>query len=83
MNAEKVKFILSTIIVTAVVVITGALLFVDVPVENDKNFNIALVAVVGLAGTVIGYYFGSSSGSERKTELLAKPQVNEVEGEAK
>ncbi len=32
-----------------------------------------LGAEIGFVSTVLGYYFGSSSGSTRKSELLEKP----------
>jgi hypothetical protein len=45
------------------------------PHENRDLVNV----VIGALGTawisIIGYYFGTSAGSMRKTELLAKPSV--------
>lgn len=39
-----------------------------------------LIAVVGATGTVLGYWFGSSSGSSKKDEIIGdatnKPVVN-------
>lgn len=40
-----------------------------IPVENKDFFNISLMALVGFVGTIIGFHFGSSYGSARKTEL--------------
>ncbi|MFL9920499.1 hypothetical protein PQR75_35000 [Paraburkholderia fungorum] len=47
----------------------------ELPHENRDLVNV----VIGALGTawisIIGYYFGTSAGSMRKTELLAKPSV--------
>ncbi len=47
----------------------------ELPHENRDPVNV----VIGALGTawisIIGYYFGTSAGSMRKTELLAKPSV--------
>jgi hypothetical protein len=37
--------------------------------KNDTAFNLMIGAVIANANTVIQYYFGSSSGSARKTEM--------------
>jgi hypothetical protein len=48
------------------------------PLENEaaKNVLLMLVGSLGTAWTtgVVGYYFGSSSGSDRKTDLLGRLQ---------
>jgi hypothetical protein len=47
----------------------------ELPPENSNLVNV----VIGALGTawisIIGYYFGTSAGSMRKTELLAMPSV--------
>lgn len=39
--------------------------------KTDTAFNLMIGAVISNATTVVGYYFGSSSGSAQKTALLA------------
>jgi hypothetical protein len=39
--------------------------------KNDTALNLMIGAIISNATTVIGYYFGSSSGSSHKTALLA------------
>lgn len=38
-----------------------------------QDVQLEIGAVIGAFSAVIGYWFGSSAGSTRKTELLAKP----------
>ncbi len=52
--------------------VLGAIMFADIPPSGRDVLNIMLGSL-GTAWTgVVAYYFGSSSGSDRKTELLAK-----------
>lgn len=44
--------------------------------KNDTAFNLMIGAVIANANTVVQYYFGSSAGSARKTDLLGtSPQT--------
>lgn len=67
------RFIVRTVIVAPIAFIV-LLFFVPVPPDN-KEVLIAQVAAVSTAfGLVVGYYFGSSSGSARKTDMLNKTE---------
>jgi hypothetical protein len=54
----------------------GYILKFGLPQQNEaaKNVLLMLVGSLGTAWTtgVVGYYFGSSSGSERKTDLISR-----------
>jgi len=52
-------------------VLFAAALFVTWKYDKEQAFNLLIGAVIANATTVIGYYFGSSSGSAQKTALLA------------
>lgn len=58
--------------------VLGYILKFGLPEQNEaaKNVLLMLVGSLGTAWTtgVIGYYFGSSSGSDRKTELMGGPK---------
>ena len=61
-------------VVTLTFVLFGVLLVSESPIEPNRKDIIVFVcgALVGLASTVINYYFGSSSGSMQKTEAIEK-----------
>ena len=52
-------------------VVFAAALFVTWKTDQKEAFNLLIGAVIANVTTVIGYYFGSSSGSAQKTALLA------------
>ena len=54
-------------------VLFAAGLFITWKYDKETAFNLLIGAVITNATTVIGYYFGSSSGSAQKTALLTPP----------
>ena len=52
--------------------IVGILLFHEVP-QGSKDILGPLIGVIGAAvGTIVGYHWGSSSGSARKSDLISE-----------
>lgn len=73
MLSTDTKRLLALIVLAGFFMIILALFFVRIPAENldlVKTFGLTLL---GAIATVIGYYFGSSDGSARKTDLLSPP----------
>jgi hypothetical protein len=54
----------------AVGIIAG-LFFLEIPEGNREAAMLALGIVLGWGGTVVAWRFGSSHGSQRKTDMLA------------
>ena len=57
-------------IVSLSFIILVLLVFNPLPAENKDIVNIALGTFLGMAVTVVGYFFGSSKSSADKNELL-------------
>lgn len=53
-------------------VIFAAALYVTWKYDKTDAFNLLIGAVIANVTTVVSYYFGSSSGSAHKTELLSQ-----------
>jgi len=74
---EKIQFstmqlVLGSIIVALFFSIIGLLFFFEPPYENLQIINILIGSVCGAFVTIISYYFGSSKGSQDKTEAMQK-----------
>ncbi len=70
MDKGKMAGILS---VMALLGFMGAFAFLltnTIPEDNKDLVNIALMALVGFTGTGIGFFLGSSEGSQKKDETI-------------
>lgn len=77
MEGKRLKGYFATIMIIAFIGIVFMLLEKKVPSENNDVMMVLLGALVGIVKDLYGYYFGSSEGSQRKTELLGtKPEVS-------
>jgi len=68
--SEKFMYGLGAVIVLCFFAVIIIMLTVSVPVSNADELNIALGALIGAFTAVVGYFFGSSAGSAKKTEML-------------
>lgn len=48
--------------------------------KNDTAFNLMIGAVIANANTVMQFYFGSSSGSQKKDETIAAQSASRTTG---
>lgn len=68
--SNTVRVVVGLLVLLMLAALIAALIYVPIPASNENT----LVQLVGtmstLAGLVVGYYFGSSDGSRRKTEIL-------------
>lgn len=78
---EKTKTILAVLIFLALCGCLAGLYTVAIPDGARDILLVMLGVVAALVKDVYGYYFGSSDGSQRKTELLGgrKPTAEGVE----
>ena len=53
------------------------LLTQTVPGENRDIVNVSMGVILGLSGTVVGYYFGSSKSSSDKTNIFKSDMIDD------
>ena len=71
MDYEKLYMaILALVIIIATFYLGDRLLTSTIPQENRDIINVALGMILGLSGTVVGYYFGSSKSSSDKQKII-------------
>lgn len=68
---DKFQYGLGAVIVLGFFVLLAGLLFVAVPAQNEKAFDIMLGILSMGVGSVIGYFYGSSKGSSEKNDIIA------------
>ena len=62
-------------LVLGIVVLIGFFVVLSIMLTRDKpGADILIGALSAAFGSVVGYYYGSSSGSRDKTDLLAQAQ---------
>jgi len=77
MKSEKIAmYVLGVLIVAGFFTLLALLIFKAVPESNNNVLNLAIGALISGFATVIGYFYGSSSGSAAKNDLLAKKNGN-------
>ena len=65
-------YLLGGLIVAGFFLLLYLLVYQGVPEINKDILNIVVGALIGMAGNVVNYFFGSSKGSADKTQLLDK-----------
>jgi hypothetical protein len=68
---EFYRAFLGTFVVIGVFALVGLLYFVSIPAANANLIHLVIGSVVGYAGAIISFEFGSSRGSETKTAIMA------------
>jgi drug/metabolite transporter (DMT)-like permease len=64
--------ILGTLITVCFFALLVILVFHSIPVTNSDVLYLAVGALIGYMGSVVQYFYGSSSGSADKAEQIAK-----------
>jgi multisubunit Na+/H+ antiporter MnhB subunit len=70
-------YILGGFVVGCAAGVVILLVFRPVPLENKDIVNIALGTLLGMAVTVVGYFYGSSKSSSDKNEMLRPPETKQ------
>jgi uncharacterized membrane protein len=73
------QYVLGTIIVVGFFTLLIVLVYKEIPIKNNDLLNLVVGSLIGSFTTIVGYFFGSSSGSVNKDEtisLIAKGKIN-------
>lgn len=66
------KYVLGGLIVIGFFSIVILLLGTEVPATNKDLFNLLVGALIAAFSTIVGFFYGSSLGSQEKNEMLNK-----------
>ena len=72
-------YLLGAILVMGFIILLAILVFEGIPEQNSELLYLAVGALIGMVGSVVNYFYGSSKGSSDKTEIMAKDKVNKPE----
>lgn len=67
---DILMYCLGGVIVAGFFTLLYLMMYWGVPLENKDLFNILAGALVGSFTTVVGYFYGSSKGSQEKNEII-------------
>jgi len=74
---EIFQYALATLIVLCFFAFLVLLIYKPILTPNSETLNIAAGALMSAFGMIIGYFFGSSVGSQRKTDIIAEQNEND------
>lgn len=77
MNTTRYKAYMGLFVTVAIVGALYLLIYVPMPPLSKDAILIILGGLLKMVGDVFAYYFGSSEGSQRKTELLGGASANQ------
>jgi len=69
-KTEIYMMIMGSVLILGLIVLIIVLYLFPAKQENNDLLYIAVGGLIGQVSNVVGYYFGSSLGSQRKTEIL-------------
>jgi hypothetical protein len=72
-------YILGAIIVIGSFIIVGMMIYHEVPAGSKDTINIAIGILLASAGSVVGYFYGSSKSSADKTDAMAEDSANKTQ----
>ena len=73
-HKETFMYVLGALVVMLSASVIFLLIFHDLPENNKDIVNIALGTLLGMAVTVVGYFYGSSKSSADKTEIISEKE---------
>lgn len=75
------QYSLGTIIVVGFFTLLIVLVYKEIPIKNNDILNLVVGSLIGSFATIVGYFFGSSSGSAKKDETIGAIATNKMNPE--
>jgi len=72
MNEKNYLLVMAAVILAMIFILVGLMVFVPIPESGREHANYVLAFLLGVASTIVSYFWGSSKGSADKTELINK-----------
>jgi putative flippase GtrA len=69
---KKYLLTLAALILFVVFLLTGMMIFIPIPESGREHAKYALAFILGVASTIITYFWGSSKGSADKSEIIGR-----------
>lgn len=70
--SKNAAYLLDFVVVLATIILSGFAYFHGVPETNKELVYMALGSLITMMGTILNFHRGSSSGSEKKTEMMSR-----------
>ena len=75
------QYILGSIIIVGFFTLMIVLVYNEIPIKNNDLLNLVVGALIGSFTTIVGYFFGSSSGSAAKDETISSIATSKTNSE--
>ena len=71
-SRDWVQAYIAVALTTGFFAMIGSLFVIEIPADNQRILDLLVGALVGSFASLVGYYFGSSTGSKNKENLLKR-----------
>ena len=75
-KVDVMAFLVGTVVMGTFMIMVLALIYIPIPPDNRDSLTLLIGIIAGGVGTIVGYYFGSSKGSQKKSDLIEKITEN-------
>ena len=71
-KVDIMAFLVGCTVMASFIIMVLALIYIPIPKDNQDSLILLIGIISGGIGSLVGYYFGSSKGSQKKSDLIEK-----------
>jgi len=71
-KVDIMAFLVGGTVMASFIIMVLALIYIPIPKDNQDSLTLLIGIIAGGIGSLVGYYFGSSKGSQKKSDLIEK-----------